>query len=664
MDMMMKQPVDYTLTPRFMLKLSLTMGLALLPHATNIPVNISLYLMFLITWRVVSIHWIKLQPGRWLLMAVTIASLFTVYTHYRTLLGRDAGVTLLVTMLILKIMEIQKRRDIYISVFIAYFVVITQFLFSQSLTLTFYLIVVVIGLTALLLEINRVEPPQKPLQPLLKTLAMIGQALPIAIILFIVFPRITQPLWNFSLSSNARTGLSDRVTPGAVSKLIESSEVVFRADFRKAPPPAQQRYWRGLVLWDSDGYSWYTDKKQPIAGADTRLQITDKPIEYEIFLEPHDKRWLFALDMPIVAPPRSFLTPDFQLLHNKPVTKPISYRLQSTTKYGLMQLSTSLRARALKLGETVTNRQRQLVTQWKKATDSDSQIVEQALRFFNKNPFIYTLSPPAYRKNPVDEFLFEGRAGFCEHYATSFSQLMRIAGIPTRLVLGYQGGEYNDIGDYLIVRQYHAHAWSEVWLEGRGWVRVDPTAAVAPERIEYPLRLTLDEEGAPAMFEIDGGGLLATMIRQFANTLDSANVQWRRWIVGYSREHQFTMMRNFGLDNYSTMQWSLITMGMVAIILLFVAINILRQGRLILSQTQKSYIRFCNRLARIGITRRSYEGPMDFAKRAVRKRPDLAQKIMPIIELYIRLRYASHQDEREIERAFARKVSQFRPRRR
>ncbi len=664
MGVTMKQPVDYSVTPRFMVKLSLTMGLVLLPHAANFPVSITLYLLFLFTWRVASIHWVRLQPGRWLLMAVTFASIFTVYSQYRTLLGRDAGVALLVSMLILKIMEIQKRRDIYISVFISYFVVITQFLFSQSLPLSLYLIAIVTALTALLLEINRVVPSRNPFIPLLKTLTITGQALPIAIILFIIFPRITQPLWNFASGSTARTGLSDRVAPGEISELIESSEVVFRADFKQAPPPVQLRYWRGLVLWDTDGYSWYTDKKQPIAGAAERLQIVDKPIEYEIFLEPHDEQWLFALDMPIEAPPRNRLTSDFQLLHNRRVTKPINYWLQSTTRYRMTQLSTVLRARALRLGETVTPRQRRLVAQWRADSDSDSQVVERALSYFNKNPFIYTLSPPTYRDNPVDEFLFEGRAGFCEHYATSFSQLMRVAGIPARLVLGYQGGEYNNLGDYLIVRQYHAHAWSEVWLEGRGWIRVDPTAAVAPERIEYPLRLAFGEEGAPAMFDIDGGGLLATMMRQVAHSLDSANVQWRRWIVGYSREHQFTLMRSFGLDTYSTMQWSLITTGMVAIILLLVTFNVLRHGSLKTSPTQQNYLRFCNKLSRIGITRRTYEGPMDFAKRAVRNRPDLAQQIMPIIELYIRLRYASHQGEREIVRAFARQVRQFRPRRR
>ncbi|MET0064679.1 MAG: DUF3488 domain-containing protein, partial [Candidatus Thiodiazotropha endolucinida] len=294
----MKQPVDYTVTPAFMSKLTLIMGLALLPHVSNIPLNISLYLSLLFIWRIAGLYSSKLQPGRWLLMAVTLVSISIVYSQYQTLLGRDAGVALLGIMLMLKVMEIKKRRDIYISVFISYFVIITQFLFSQSLLLTLYLIIIVTCLTALLLEINRVTPAHNFLQPIIKTIQITSQALPIAIILFIIFPRITQPLWSFGSESSARTGLSDRVTPGSVSDLIESSEVAFRAEFKQPPPPTQQRYWRGLVLWDTDGYSWYTDKELPITNINTQLTMLSQPVKYEIFLEPHDEKWLIALDVP------------------------------------------------------------------------------------------------------------------------------------------------------------------------------------------------------------------------------------------------------------------------------------------------------------------------------------------------------------------------------
>ncbi|MES9992579.1 MAG: DUF3488 and transglutaminase-like domain-containing protein [Candidatus Thiodiazotropha sp.] len=658
----MKQPVDFTLTPGFITKLSLMMGMALLPHVANVPINISLYLLLLLAWRILGLYIDKLQPGRLLLFAVTLISIFIVYSQYQTLLGRDAGVALLGMMLLLKVNEIRKRRDIYVSVFISYFVVITQFLFSQSAVLSLYLFSVVIGLTSLLMEINRVTPSSKVYRPLIATFKITLQALPVAMVLFIVFPRITQPLWNFSSEASARTGLDDRVTPGAISDLIESSEVAFRVQFQQPPPEKKQLYWRGLVLWDSDGFSWYTDEKRPLGRETIKLWMIDNPIKYEIFLEPHDERWLFALDIPLEAPPRSRLTHDFQLLYNDRVTKPISYSLHSLSRYSMNRISPGQRRRALDLAENITQRQRNLVAQWKAASNSDREVVEQALRYFNTELFIYTLSPPRYQTNPVEEFLFEGMAGFCEHYATSFTQLMRIAGIPSRLVLGYQGGEYNALGDYFIIRQYHAHAWSEVWLEGQGWVRIDPTAAVAPERVEYSLRRDFAGQGAPAMFEIDGGGALDSVLRHFTHALDNANIQWRRWIVGYSREHQFTLMRNFGVDSYTSMQWSFITLGILAIVLLLVGLTIIRQGRLLLSPAQRVYQRFCNKLSSIGISRRSYEGPLDFAQRAARNRPDLASQISAIADLYIELRYASQENDRRQQRLFARRVRQFRPR--
>jgi transglutaminase-like putative cysteine protease len=663
MAMTMKSNVDTSVTPGFTSKLSLIMGLGLLPHINNFKIPVSILLLLLLVWRITSLYWNRLQPGRWLLLVVTLALLFTIYTQYQTLLGRDAGVALLGTMLMLKVMEIKKRRDIYVSVFISYFVIITQFLFSQSLLLTFYLIAIVTALTALLMEINRVSAVRNFLQPIIKTLQITGQALPIAIILFIIFPRITQPLWSFSLDSSARTGLSDRVSPGSISNLIESSEVAFRVEFKQPPPPVQQRYWRALVLWDTDGYSWYTDEDKPITYGNTKLIMKGQPIKYEIYLEPHDQSWLIALDVPLEAPARSRLTSDFQILYNNPVTSAKSYSLHSLTEYGMTNLSPELRQRALKLGTYVTDRQRQLVALWRTESKTDTEIVQQALRFFNTNPFVYTLSPPTYLDNPVEEFLFEGKAGFCEHYATSFNQLMRIAGIPSRLILGYQGGDYNDLGDYFIVRQYHAHAWSEVWLEDRGWVRIDPTAAVAPERIEYPLRLAFGKEGAPALFELEGGGLTATMIRQFTHALDSVNVQWRRWIIGYSREHQFTLMRNFGIDNFSTIQWGLITVGLVTVVLLIAVYENLRQGRLRLSPTQQRYQQFCKKLSRVGITRKAYEGPMDFAMRAALNRPDLAEQIMAINDLYVELRYAPKTYGKQRQNTFAQQVRQFHPRR-
>ncbi|MCU7920077.1 MAG: DUF3488 and transglutaminase-like domain-containing protein [Candidatus Thiodiazotropha sp. (ex Epidulcina cf. delphinae)] len=659
----MQQPVDRTATPYVLLQLSLVTGLTLLPHGMNLTLAVNLYLILLLGWRIASLRLPRIKPGRWLLLLATLGGVLLVYTQYRTLIGRDAGVALLAVMLLLKVMEANKQRDIYVSVFIAYFVLVTHFLFNQSLLLSLYLLLVMVCLTALLLEINRVTASPRPYQPLIKTLLITLQAFPIALILFVVFPRITQPLWSLGNSATAMTGLSDRVTPGAISQLIESAEVAFRAEFKQSPPVAEQRYWRGLVLWDTDGYSWYTDPRQPLAGGSPEITMRGESYVYNIFLEPHNRTWLYSLDLPISAPTRTRLSRDFQLWMEKPLTRPLRYTGHSATDYRTPELSLDMRQRALRLSDNLTQRQRDLVSRWQATASNDSQLVEMALGFFNSNPFIYTLTPPVYLNNPIDEFLFEGREGFCEHYATSFTQLMRLAGIPARLVVGYQGGEYNQLGDYFIVRQYDAHAWSEVWLAQQGWVRVDPTAAVAPERVRYSIRSDFGEEGSPALFRTDNGGVVSSLFRQLGLALDNANVQWRHWVIGYSREHQFSLMRGLGFDFLSPTQWSLITTGMIAASLLIVGLRITWQGKRRATPIQAVYRRFCRRLSRLGIDRLPYEGPIDFATRASRRRPDLAAQIQRITALYIRLRYGPHGGEAD-RRAFTTQVRLFRPPRR
>ncbi|MEJ2426095.1 MAG: DUF3488 and transglutaminase-like domain-containing protein, partial [Candidatus Thiodiazotropha sp.] len=273
--------------------------------------------------------------------------------------------------------------------------------------------------------------------------------------------------------------------PGMISELATSEEVAFRVQFDGMPPAPELRYWRGLVIWDTDGFSWFNQTGSPFW---KQTQDTDTPlIHYEVFLEVHQQPWLYSLDLPLNSPPQAVLTGDRQLLTRRSVNHPINYRLVSSTDQHDHRITPNLRQRALTLPENVTQREIDLAMKWKQSAGSDVELVQNALDHFHNQPFVYTLTPPLYPENPIDEFLFDGREGFCEHYATAFTQLMRLAGIPSRLILGYQGGEYNELGDYFIIRQSDAHAWSEVWLEGRGWIRVDPTAAVAPERIRYPI---------------------------------------------------------------------------------------------------------------------------------------------------------------------------------
>ncbi|MCU7795838.1 MAG: DUF3488 and transglutaminase-like domain-containing protein [Candidatus Thiodiazotropha sp. (ex Myrtea spinifera)] len=656
----MRQTIDHTLTPKLQLRLYLLTGLVLVPHVQHLPLVVSFFLFTTLGLRFISLRLPKLQPGRLLLFLLTAAGVVLIYNEHQTLMGKDAGVSLLSIMLVLKTLEVRRRRDLYVTIFIAYFVIVTQFLFDNSFLLLIYLLALLVGHTSLLLEINRVSPSRNFFEPYRQTFWITLQALPIAIILFILFPRLGHPLWHFGHDGSAQTGLSERVEPGTISQLIQSSAVAFRVTFKHEPPPPEQRYWRGLVLWDTDGVSWYTDKNNPVPFLSSSIMPTGKPVEYEVLLEPHRKTWLYALDLPAVAPSKSKLSSDFLLHLREPVTRPKQYDGLSFTRHLTSPPTEALRQRALRLGEGITERQQNLVSTWRAASSSDKDMVERALQHFYEREFVYTLNPPRYLKNPVDQFLFEGREGFCEHYATAFTQLMRLAGIPSRMVIGYQGGEHNDLGDYYTIRQYDAHAWSEVWLEGEGWKRVDPTAAVAPERVRSAIQPNFGSVGEPALFRIDSDSLIGSGLRQISMLLDNSSLRWRRWVLGFGQEEQYGLMRGLGLGFLPTGQWGFLLIGLVGLVLALIGVRLVLQGRVKQEQVQVLYQVFCRRMAAIGHPRHAHEGPLDYSVRVCRERPDLANPVRLITKLYIRLRYGEHKTKNN-QAAFADQVRRFHP---
>ncbi|MET0049610.1 MAG: DUF3488 and transglutaminase-like domain-containing protein [Candidatus Thiodiazotropha sp.] len=653
----MKLP-ELSLSPIQHRALSLIAVLTILPHGLHFSPQINLYLMLLMIWHLAGLRWHRFRPGRWSLVIATLGGIALVFSEYHTLIGHRAGVALLTVMFLLKVLEVRRRRDLTVTLYIAYFVVVTHFLFGQSIVLAIYLFALMIAATALLLESQRVTVSRHPADPLYRTLVMSLQAVPLALILFVVFPRISHPLWHIGMNSSAMTGMSDRVRPGMISELVASEEVAFRVRFDDTPPAPEQRYWRGLVIWDSDGETWYNRTGSPFWKQDNDAGIAQ--VHYEIFLEAHQHPWLYSLDLPLNSPPQAILTGDRQLLTRRPVNQPLNYRLVSSTEQRDRRISTSMRTRALALPDNITQRQRDLVEQWKQTSGTDRDLVQQVLNHFHDQPFVYTLTPPLYPDNPIDEFLFEGREGFCEHYATAFTQLMRLAGIPSRLILGYQGAEYNDLGDYFIIRQSDAHAWSEVWLAEQGWVRIDPTAAVAPERIRYSILTDETPPGSPVSFHIDRSGFIGRSLIQITHLLDNANVQWRRWVVGYSREHQFSLMRQFGFQRLTHLEWGIMIAGLIGVIMLVVALNLIRQGKNRPSQVMQSYERFCHNLARVGILRKPGEGPLDYARRASRARPDLSAPISRITSGYIQLRYGPDPKPELLEN-LQRDVRAFRP---
>jgi transglutaminase-like putative cysteine protease len=655
----MRQTKDHSLTPFLQFKLYLLTGLVLLPHIANLPLAVTIFLFATLGLRFLSLKFPQLQPGRWILFFLTLAGIFLIYNQHQGILGKDAGTSLLSIMLILKTLEVRRRRDLYVTVFIAYFVIVTQFLYDQTILLLIFLTLIMIGHTSLLLETNRVSPSKNMLEPFRQTFTYTLQALPIAIILFIMFPRLSQPLWTFGFEGSGLTGISKEIRPGSISQLIQSDDVAFRVTFKDKAPPRINHYWRGLVLWDTDGTTWSTDENRPIPMLTSQVKPTGEPIEYEIMLEPHKKNWLFTLDLPVLIPKDSKLSVDFSLYTLKPVVRPKQYEAISYSGHKAGTLTSESRKRALQLADNVTDRQRNLVARWRTTSENNSALVQKALKYFNSESFIYTLNPPSYTNNPIDQFLFNEREGFCEHYATAFTQLMRLADIPARIVIGYQGGEYNQLGGYYTIRQYDAHAWTEVWLEDHGWQRIDPTAAVAPERVRSAIQPNVGSVGSPVVFRIDDNSIIGKSLKQLGMLLDNTGLQWRLWVLGFDQDRQFSIMRRLGLDFLTAGYWGLIIVGAITLFLAIVTLSLLRKGQIPQDPLNIIYRDFCEKLRAVGIDRQAHEGPMDFSNRVVANRPDLAEQVKQITHDYIRLRYSN--DIKPLLEDFARRVKQFKP---
>lgn len=637
----MKAAAEIRLTSREFITLALLMGLTVAPHFRHLSIWITLFFLATLVLRLAAIYRPQLQPGRLVLFLLTAAGFAIVLKHYPLLFGRQAGVAMLTAMLGLKLLEIRRRRDLYVTIFLGFFILITQFLFEQGMLLVGYVLLVVIGLVGLLVETSRSSPSAKPLYSFGLSFSLLLQALPIMVALFIFFPRFSGPLWNLGIDeTRGVTGLSDSITPGSISELIRSRAVAFRVDFKQEIPGPGARYWRGPVLWNSDGRRWSRGKS--LETRQLRFTALTAPVDYSVTLEPSSNKWLYALDLPDRLPSGATLLPDFQIIGNQALNKRFRYEISSRLNYNTGAITEEERQRGLQLPDNITPRMRQLVKRWRSASNSDRTLVNQALNYFRREPFYYTLYPPLLDDNPTDEFLFDTRRGFCEHYATSFVTMMRVAGVPARIVTGYQGGEINPMGGYLIVRQSDAHAWAEVWLDNLGWVRTDPTAAVAPERIERPFEFDLDEGLAPGT-QINFGSVDLDFIKRFAKQIrlgvDAMNASWHRWVLGYSMAQQSRLMDLLGLNFLKGAKLAIGMVAATAILILLISLLLWFRAREKLDPVQADYLRFCKRMERRGIPRLAHEGPRDYCQRISSKRSDLKIPVGKIIALYIGLRY-------------------------
>lgn len=581
-------------------------------------------------------------PRRWITALLALGIAAAVYLQFRTLFGRDAGIALLIGMLALKLVETRTARDGVLLLALAFFLVLTHFLFSQSIATAVYLFVCVWAITAGMVRLQHATA--RPLFAARTAGTLLLQSLPLMLLLFVLFPRVQGPLWGTPADAyTGLSGLSDTMTPGSVSRLILSDNVAFRVRF-DGPLPARERlYWRGPVLTQFDGRTWTAAWARPQRAPSFDSSVP--PVDYEVTLEAHNKRWLFALDLPARVPSQAAATVDYQLLAREPVTTRRRYAMASYLDYvagaddspallkPLLHLPSGTNPRAVDYARTLRARHA-----------SDEAYIAAVLARFREERYVYTLEPPMLEGDPVDAFLFDTRAGFCEHYASAFTVLMRAAGIPARVVTGYLGGDENPVGDYLIVRQADAHAWSEVWLRGRGWVRVDATAAVSPLRVERGVAAAVDGESPlPLLVRTD-----LALLRELAHRWDALAHTWNLWVLGYTPERQRIMVEKFGFEaSWRTLGSALAVTG--ALVLAITALVMLRpRRREQRDDVQRLYLDWCALLARKGLPRAPHEGPRDYASRIAHWRPELATAARGVVDAYTGLRYGARRADTEL----------------
>jgi transglutaminase-like putative cysteine protease len=625
--------VTQTLALRHTFWLTAALGLVAAPHAQRLPWWLNLLLVTLFTWRLYLAHMRLPLPHRVLVLFVVIASTAGVYLHFETLFGRDAGVALLVIMLTLKLLEMRTARDAMLLIFLAYFLVITNFLYSQTIATAVYMLVCVWIITAGMVGIHYGRAPHT-IAPLRSAGVLLVQSVPLMLLLFVLFPRVQGPLWRMPIDApRSSTGLSDTMSPGSLSNLTLSDAVAFRAAFKSSTPLTKQLYWRGPVLWHFDGRTWRAPR--PDYSAPTYQTHLD-PVEYTVTVEPHGKTWLFALDLPAYGPPSSSTTSDFQLISTRPVTTRTRYDMTSFLDYtyGADEAEATLK-RALQLPPSFNPRTVQLGRELKNKYGSERAVMNAVLSMFGQDGYSYTLSPPLLGEHSVDEFMFVTKSGFCEHYSSAFAVIMRAAGVPARVVTGYMGGEMNPIGNYLIVREADAHAWTEVWLRGEGWIRVDPTAAVSPARVERGISAAMAERSLPLFTHSD-----FPLLRELRFSWDSLANTWNQWVLGYTPERQRALLTRAGLDDTTWRALAMLLLaGTSAIAVLLVLLTLRRLRVRVRDPVRLAYLAFCSKLTSRGLERHDAEGPFSYAERVSRARPDLESVVRRFIRLYVELRY-------------------------
>ena len=611
------------------------LAFSVVPHVQFLPIWVTFIFLACSAWRwqVECRRW-RLPPA-WTRIVVSLACFIGVLASYDSVSGVGPGSALLAVMAALKLLETKRRRDQFVLLFISIFLIMASLLREQYLWSLPYLIAgVIFTMTAWL----RMSTGTKVsiVESLRTGSRLVLYAAPLTIAMWIFFPRISTPFWAVPIdTSSATSGLSEQMSPGNVSSLSLSNAVAFRVKFDGAVPPPQQRYWRGLVLYRFNGRTWSGNEPAPGSGAQRDVEYLGDPVRYQLTMEATRRHWVFALDIPSEWDlDRTYMGPQQQLARMQPIDQRIAYNVVSHPAFRLNgDLSKPARGRYTRLPDSSNRRTVALSRQMRDAAADEEAYITSVLQKFNTEEFFYTLEPPALGSNPVDRFLFDTRQGFCEHYASAFAVMMRAVGIPSRIVLGYQGGEINPLGDYMIVRQADAHAWTEVWLPDRGWYRIDPTAAVAPERIR--------SGRSGAMFDgiAASWGLIAPseLLYQFTLTLDALNASWNEWILGYGPKNQGNFMEWLGMDDPSWRKMMLTLLAIVIVLIAMISVLLMLQYRP--PRKDAAAILYQKFTAKAGVAPSRGETPLSYAVRLAGEQTGMANDADSITAQYLAARY-------------------------
>ena len=615
--------------------------LVIVPHLLHVPLWLTALWLGCAGWRIQVFRMRAHFPNTWLKAGLMLGSAFGVYLSRGSLIGLDAAVALLITAFILKLVEVRTRRDALVLIFLGLFAVVTSYLFNDSLVAALYSLLPVLALLAALLGLYQSSVAARPWSTLKLAASMLAQAVPLMLLLFVLFPRL-EPLWSLPQPTDkAITGLSSSMSPGDIAELGQSSALAFRARFVGEIPAQSALYWRALTLPHFDGRSWSVSQR--VEGRSPQWQEQGEPLDYSIIMQPSTQPWLFSLDTGSSAQADIRVMSDFRLQRNTPVNRAYQYQARSWPQ-ALRQPSLALKEQRefLQLPRSGNPQTREWAQQLRRQYADDTDVVNALLRHFNQEPYHYTLKPPVLGSDSVDEFLFSSRRGFCAHYAGAMVFALRAAGIPARVVAGYQGGETNQAGQFVQVRQFDAHAWVEYWQAEQGWQTVDPTFQVAPERIERGLQEALQDEA-----DIFQGDVFSPLryqhiawLNQLRMSWESLNYSWQSNILGYQRDSQQAWLKQW----FGELNWQAIGLVLVLGLILMVAVLVLwmfkpwQQQR---DPVQRIVQQFQRAMQRRGLQRDMGEGLRSFEQRiAADLSPAQQLAVRHFVEIYEQQHYA------------------------